>query len=59
MAEAVAETTRRDFLYVATATFAGLGAAAAVVPLIAQMNPDASTIAMGGPVDFDMSKLKG
>jgi ubiquinol-cytochrome c reductase iron-sulfur subunit len=57
MAEAVAETTRRDFLYVATATFAGLGAAAAVVPLIAQMNPDASTIAMGGPVDFNMSKL--
>jgi ubiquinol-cytochrome c reductase iron-sulfur subunit len=57
MAEAVAETTRRDFLYVGTATFAGLGAAAALVPLIAQMNPDASTLAMGGPVDFDTSKL--
>jgi Ubiquitinol-cytochrome C reductase Fe-S subunit TAT signal len=32
MAEAVAETTRRDFLYVATAAFAGLGATAALVP---------------------------
>jgi ubiquinol-cytochrome c reductase iron-sulfur subunit len=57
MAEAVAETTRRDFLYVATGAFAGMGAVAALVPLIAQMNPDASTVAMGGPVDFDMSKL--
>jgi len=57
MAEAIAETTRRDFLYVATAAFAGLGAAGALVPWIAQRNPDASTIAMGGPVDFDMSKL--
>jgi len=57
MAEAVAETTRRDFLYVATAAFTGLGAAGALVPLIDQMNPDASTIAMGGPVDFDISKL--
>jgi len=54
---AVIETTRRDFLYLATAGFAGVGAAAALIPLIAQMNPDASTIASGGPVDFDVSKL--
>jgi ubiquinol-cytochrome c reductase iron-sulfur subunit len=57
MAQAVAEPTRRDFLYLATAGFAGVGAAAALVPLAAQMNPDASTIATGGPVDFDVSKL--
>jgi ubiquinol-cytochrome c reductase iron-sulfur subunit len=57
MVEAITETTRRDFFYLATAGFAGVGAAVALVPLIAQMNPDASTIAMGGPVDFDVSKL--
>ena len=37
--------TRRDFLYIATATVGAVGAAAALVPLIAQMNPDASTLA--------------
>ncbi len=57
MAQAVTETTRRDFLYLATAGFAGVGGAALMIPLIAQMNPDASTIASGGPVDFDVSKL--
>jgi ubiquinol-cytochrome c reductase iron-sulfur subunit len=51
------EPTRRDFLYVATATVAGIGAAATLVPLIAQMNPDAATLAAGGPVDFDLSKV--
>src|SRR5258705_10044294 len=34
-----AEPTRRDFLYIATASVAGIGAAATLVPLIAQMNP--------------------
>ena len=52
------EPTRRDFLYVATAAVAGVGAAATLVPLIAQMNPDAATLAAGGPVDFDLSKLE-
>ena len=51
------ETTRRDFLYIATATVGVVGAAAALVPLIAQMNPDASTLAAGGPVDLDVSKI--
>ena len=41
MVEAVTETSRRDFLYLATAGFAGVGAAGALVPLIALMNPDA------------------
>jgi Rieske Fe-S protein len=45
MFEAVAET-RRDFLYLATAGFAAAGAVAGLVPLIAHVNPDASTIAM-------------
>lgn len=51
------EGTRRDFLYIATATVAAVGAAAVLVPLIAQMNPDASTLAAGGPVDLDVSKI--
>ena len=51
------EGTRRDFLYIATATVGAVGAAATLVPLIDQMNPDASTLAAGGPVDLDISKV--
>lgn len=50
--------TRRDFLYVATAAVAAVGAVAVMYPLIDQMEPDASTLAAGGPVDFDLSKLQ-
>src|SRR5215472_2932286 len=50
--------TRRDFLYIATGTVAAVGAAATLVPLIDQMNPDASTLAAGGPVDLDVSKIE-
>jgi ubiquinol-cytochrome c reductase iron-sulfur subunit len=52
-----AEPSRRDFLYIATATVGAVGAAAALVPLIGQMNPDASTIAAGAPVDVDLSPI--
>ena len=52
-----AEPTRRDFLYVATGPVAAVGAAAALVPLIAQMNPDASTIAAGAPIEVDLSPI--
>ncbi len=52
-----AEPTRRDFLYLATGTFGAIGAAAALVPLIAQMNPDASTIAAGAPIDVDLAPI--
>src|SRR5437764_1176253 len=34
-----------------------VGAAATLVPLVDQMNPDASTLAAGGPVDLDISKI--
>jgi ubiquinol-cytochrome c reductase iron-sulfur subunit len=51
------EGTRRYFLYIATGTVAAVGAAAVLVPLIAQMNPDASTLAAGGPVDLDVSNI--
>ena len=49
--------TRRDFLYIATAMVGAVGAAAVLVPLVDQMNPDASTLAAGGPVDLDISKI--
>jgi ubiquinol-cytochrome c reductase iron-sulfur subunit len=50
--------TRRDFLYVATGAAAVVGTLAALFPMINQMEPDASTLAAGGPVDFDLSKLQ-
>ncbi len=52
-----AEPTRRDFLYIATGTVAAVGGAAALVPLISQMNPDASTIAAGAPVEVDLGPI--
>jgi ubiquinol-cytochrome c reductase iron-sulfur subunit len=55
---AAAAPTRRDFLYVATATVGAIGAAATLIPLVDQMNPDASTLAAGGPVDLDLSKIQ-
>ena len=52
-----AEPTRRDFLYIATAAVGAVGATAAIWPLVAQMNPDASTIAAGAPIEVDLSPI--
>ncbi|HEY0567034.1 MAG TPA: ubiquinol-cytochrome c reductase iron-sulfur subunit [Xanthobacteraceae bacterium] len=52
-----AEPTRRDFLYIATGIAGAVGAAAAAWPLIAQMNPDASTIAAGAPIEVDLAPI--
>jgi ubiquinol-cytochrome c reductase iron-sulfur subunit len=52
-----AEPTRRDFLFIATSAFGAIGAAAVLVPLIAQMNPDASTIAAGAPIEVDLTPI--
>jgi ubiquinol-cytochrome c reductase iron-sulfur subunit len=52
-----AEPTRRDFLYIATASVGTVGALAAAWPLIAQMNPDASTIAAGAPIEVDLAPI--
>src|SRR5471030_1673022 len=52
-----AEHSRRDFLYIATGAVGAVGAGAALVPLIAQMNPDASTIAAGAPVEIDLAPI--
>jgi len=54
--EAQHSTTRRDFLFVATGAVAGVGAAATVWPLINQMNPDASTLALAS-IEFDISNI--
>jgi ubiquinol-cytochrome c reductase iron-sulfur subunit len=52
-----AEPTRRDFLYIATATVGAVGAATTLIPLISQMNPDASTIAAGAPIEVDLAPI--
>jgi ubiquinol-cytochrome c reductase iron-sulfur subunit len=56
--QTAADPTRRDFLYLATAAVGGVGAAATLWPLIDQMNPDASTVAAGQPVDVDISEIQ-
>jgi len=53
-----AEPTRRDFLYIATGAVGAIGAAASLVPLLSQMNPDASTIAAGAPVEIDLAPVE-
>jgi ubiquinol-cytochrome c reductase iron-sulfur subunit len=53
----VEEPTRRDFLYIATGAWAAVGAIGTAVPLISQMNPDASTIAAGAPVEVDLAPI--
>ena len=52
-----AEPTRRDFLFITTGVVGAIGAAATLAPLISQMNPDASTIAAGAPVEIDLAPI--
>jgi ubiquinol-cytochrome c reductase iron-sulfur subunit len=52
-----AEHTRRDFIYIATGAVGAVGAAAALWPFVTQMNPDASTIAAGAPVEVDLAPI--
>ena len=51
-----AGVTRRDFIYVASGTLAGLGAVAAAWPLIDQMNPSADTLALK-EIEVDLTSL--
>lgn len=53
-----AEPTRRDFLYIATGAVGAVGSAAALIPLIAQMSPDASTLAANGPAEIDLTQVQ-
>jgi ubiquinol-cytochrome c reductase iron-sulfur subunit len=54
---AAPEASRRDFLYITTAAFGAIGAAAATIPFFSQMEPDASAIAAGGPIDVDLKTM--
>ena len=54
---ASAHATRRDFLYIGTGVVAAIGGAATVWPLISQMNPDASTVAAGAPIEVDLAPI--
>ena len=51
------EPTRRDFLFLATGMMAAVGGAATLWPMIDQMNPDAETMARGGPIDINVKDL--
>jgi len=51
------EPTRRDFLYVATGAFAAVGVAGMTWPLIDQMNPDASALALAS-IEVDISNVE-
>ncbi len=52
-----AEPTRRDMIFLATGAAAAVGAGSLVWPLISQMNPDASTIAAGAPIEVDLKAI--
>lgn len=56
-AVSTSEPSRRDFLYVATAAAGAVGAAATLVPLIDQMEPDRAIIAAGAPISVDISHI--
>jgi ubiquinol-cytochrome c reductase iron-sulfur subunit len=48
---------RRDFINIAALSFAGVGAAVAVIPLINQMNPSVDVLALGS-VELDISTIE-
>lgn len=48
---------RRDFLNVAAVSFAGVGAAVAVAPLLVQMSPPADVLALAS-TEVDISKIQ-
>ena len=47
---------RRDFINIAAVSFAGVGAAATLLPLVSQMSPSADVLAMAS-VEVDVSKI--
>ncbi len=49
--------SRRDFLYIATGSVAGVGALLAAWPFIDQMEPSTGVLAAGGPITIDLSAI--
>ena len=56
MASDKIDPTRRDFVMIASAAFAGIGGAASLWPLIDQMNPDASAHALAS-IEVDLEPV--
>lgn len=56
MADEKSATSRRDVLMVASNAFAGIGAAACLWPLVQQMNPDATTLALAN-IEVDLGPV--
>ena len=54
MAEHAVQPTRRDFLYVATGAVGAVGVAAVAWPLVDQLNPDRSVLALSS-IEFDVA----
>ena len=57
MAAHTDDPARRDFLMIAAGSFAAVGAAATLWPLIQQMNPDASTQALAS-IEVDLAPIR-
>jgi ubiquinol-cytochrome c reductase iron-sulfur subunit len=55
-AAAIENPSRRDFLFLATGAVGALGVAAVAWPLIDQMNPDASTLALSS-IEVDLGAI--
>lgn len=51
------DTGRRDFLYIAAGAVGAVGVAGAVWPLINQLNPDASVLALSS-IEFDVASVE-
>jgi ubiquinol-cytochrome c reductase iron-sulfur subunit len=52
-----AEPTRRDFLFIATATAGAVGAGSVLIPLIDQMNPAADVLALAS-IEIDLAPIQ-
>lgn len=55
--EATEEPSRRDFLFIATGAVAAVGTATLVWPLVDQMNPDASALALA-TIEVDVASVQ-
>jgi ubiquinol-cytochrome c reductase iron-sulfur subunit len=53
---AIENPNRRDFLFIATAAVGAVGVGAVVWPLVDQMNPDASTLALSS-IEVDIGAI--
>ena len=57
MAKKPTEPNRRDFITIAAGSFAAIGGAAAIWPMIDQMNPDASALSLA-TIEVDLTPIE-